>query len=71
MTEGWICPRCQTVYSPFIANCACRPMLDTSPPVARRTECVFFYNGCVLCGGNFTGGCVGHKMTVSVDGNST
>lgn len=22
---GWICPRCQTVHSPFIPQCGCQP----------------------------------------------
>lgn len=22
--EGWICPRCQTVHAPWVAQCGCR-----------------------------------------------
>jgi len=25
--EGWICPRCQKVWAPWVKECTCKPVL--------------------------------------------
>ena len=39
MQEGWLCPKCKTIYSPSITQCSCSKSLEE-----HRAEITDYFN---------------------------
>lgn len=55
MIEGWVCPKCQRVYAPFVKECECCNKAALPPPFTPLIPPLGGYK-CPVCGSPYCGG---------------